>query len=168
MDSLQRRRLVSGGTLIVIGLALFLAEYLEDFDHSAILLLLGTLFLGGYLYTKNYGLLVPGCILLGVGVGWFGRRSFDLSGDFAEISIGVGFIAIYVIALIYERRSHWWPLIPGTVMILIGLDVGRTAFDYLFERGWPLVLVAIGLFILFGSLIKKQPRPKEPPREPGP
>ena len=41
MDPQQKRRLVSGGTLIVIGLALFLAEYLQDFGYTAILLLAG-------------------------------------------------------------------------------------------------------------------------------
>jgi hypothetical protein len=33
----------------------------------------------------------------------------------------VGFIAIYVIAKLYERDSHWWPLIPGVILILIGV-----------------------------------------------
>jgi hypothetical protein len=125
---------------------------------------IGSLFLGGYLYTRNHGLLIPGCILLGVAVGSFGKKNLDLNSDFAQVAIGVGFVAIYLVALIYERRSHWWPLIPGTVLILVGFNVGREAFEYLFDRGWPLILVVIGLFILFGALRAK----KEPPKEPEP
>ncbi len=112
---------------------------------------IGALLVAGYLYGRNYGLLIPGCILLGVGSG----RVLDarFSGiDNPYFGLGLGFLAIYFVALAYERRSHWWPLIPGTVLLLVGLSLEDELVRYIFSQGWPLILVLVGLVILIGGL----------------
>jgi hypothetical protein len=81
----------------------------------------------------------------------------------------VGFIAIYVIAKLYERDSHWWPLIPGVILILIGVPKTAKIFRFLFDN-WPLILVAIGLLVLIGAFRRTaDAAPEEPPVDyPGP
>jgi hypothetical protein len=98
-------------------------------------------------------LVIPGCILLGLGLGSVGGSSISsVSEDtFVLLGLGVGFIAIWVIPLVYEGKSIWWPLIPGAILIVVGLAEGSESIEKLLEVGWPLILVLIGLLILAGA-----------------
>ena len=58
---------------------------------------------------------------------------------------------MYLIALSYERSSHWWPLIPGGVLFLVGLPSGNQIVNYVFTYGWPWALVLVGVLVLFGK-----------------
>jgi hypothetical protein len=164
MNEQKRRRLIIGATLIVLGVGLFALQFVEGLSDAVILLLIGGVFMAGYLYARAYGLLIPGCLLLGLGLGVVGANTFDfeigpgtevtMSGEdtFELLGLGVGFVAIYVIPLVYQGRSHWWPLIPGLILILFGLAVESESFERLFEFGWPLVLTFIGLLLLAGAV----------------
>ena len=114
---------------------------------------IGALFVAGYFYSRNTGLLIPGCILLGLGSGAILDARFAAIHS-TQFGLGLGFLAIYVIALAYERRSHWWPLIPGSILVLVGLSIREEVFRYIFSQGWPLILVVIGVVILVGGLAK--------------
>ena len=60
--------------------------------------------------------------------------------------------AVTLIALIYERRFEGWPLIPGTILILVGLretDILRYFVDH-----WPLLLVVAGVLLLLRSIAR--------------
>jgi len=155
MDKTHRSRLVSGATLIGIGLLLFWLNRVEDIADSLLFFVIGSLFLGAYLYSKNYGLLIPGCLLLGLGAGTF----FDDLKRFDgwQAGLGAGFIAIFLIALAYEKRSHWWPLIPGGVLLITAFSIGDELMDFLFSGGWPLVLVVVGLIVVLGSFTRRGP-----------
>ena len=107
-------------------------------------------FLISYFARKNFGLLVPGCILTGLGLGNLGRDSFLAFGESSLLGLGGGFIAIFVIAKLYEGKSHWWPLIPGTIMLLMAIPSAYGLFEYLWQH-WPLILVIVGAVILFGA-----------------
>jgi hypothetical protein len=156
MEKDQRSRLVSGVTLIGIGLLLFWVVRVEDLGQSLLFFVVGSLFLGAYLFSKNFGLLIPGGLLLGLGAGDVLSRTFELQNP-ARIGLGAGFIAIFLIPLIYEKRSHWWPLIPGGVLLVTAFSIGEDLMDFLFSGGWPLVLIAVGVFIVLGSFMKRGP-----------
>lgn len=68
-----------------------------------------------------------------------------------QLGLGVGFVAIYVIDLVYTGSSSWWPLIPGGILIIIGLSEGSATFERLFSVGWPLIIVFVGLLLLAGA-----------------
>lgn len=155
MESKARSRVTTGVMLILLGLALFGMRYIGDLGESVLLLCAGGLFVAGYLFTRAYALLVVGCILFGLGFGSFGERYFYVWGEFSRIGLGVGFVLIYLIALAYERRSHWWPLVPGTILILLGLQSWGKVWRFLFSDGWPLILVIIGVLILLGAVGRK-------------
>jgi hypothetical protein len=160
MESKVRSRVVTGVMLILLGLALFGIRYIEGLGESVLLLCAGGLFIAGYLFTRVYLLLILGCILFGLGVGSFGERYFYVWGEFSEIGLGVGFVLVYLIKLVYERCSHWWPLIPGGVLILLGLQSWGRVWRFLLSDGWPLILVIIGVLVLLGTLGRERRKKK--------
>jgi len=160
MDKTTRRRITAGAILIVIGIALLALQLTKGWGEWIILLLIGGLFIAAYFYRRAYGLLIPGCILLGIGLGAIGNNTILGVGDFTQIGLGIGFIAIYIIDRIYRNpATHWWPLIPGGILLLTGIgtlsgDLGRLVHD-----GWPLLLVLAGLLLIgaaFGLFGRKK------------
>lgn len=154
MDKQRRSRVVSGVTLIGIGLLLFWLNRVEDIADSVLFFVIGSLFLGAYLYSKNYGLLIPGCLLLGLGTGTLLERIDRLDQPW-QVGLGAGFVAIFLIALLYEKQAHWWPLIPGGILLISAFAIGEELMQFLFSGGWPLVLVVIGVIIVLGSFTKR-------------
>ena len=146
----NRARLIPGLVLIVLGIAFLLAQYFE-FGPALFLILLGLVFLIPYALTRSYGLLIPGCILAGVGLGLLFDRPPLGTAIAVPLGLGLGFIAIFVLQLIVARQSHWWPLIPGGLLVLVGIAEGIPQAQVLFEKGWPLILVLAGLLILTGQ-----------------
>ena len=72
------------------------------------------------------------------------------------IGLGLGFVSIWVIGnLMRVVVRHWWPLIPGGIMALIGavLLSGRVMDDVL--RWWPLVLVTVGVLVVARALVSR-------------
>jgi hypothetical protein len=146
----KRRQVLSGVALIAVGLALYVAQQVESLGASAAFFVVGGAFLAAYLYRRDFGLLVPGALVSGLGVGM-------LESVPMLIGIGSGFVALTVLALICERRFEGWPLIPGVILILIGLRESRI-LDYLLDH-WPLLVVAAGVLIVLGALGRRAPRP---------
>lgn len=143
-------RVALGAVLIVVGLMLLASQFMEGFADRAWPVVIGGAFVAGYFYRKAYGLLIPGCILLGIGLGDLAQGSIRDFGDFDSIALGLGFIAIFAIATLYQGRTHWWPLIPGGILVIQGLQEGSQAVRDLVSVGWPVVLILIGLILLAG------------------
>lgn len=150
MSDRKSRRLSAGLILIVVGLGLYFVDRVEGIGEEAVLMVIGSAFLIAYFVRKNYGLLIPGCVLLGLGLGSVGRDSFLAFGESSMLGLGVGFIAIYVIARLNEGKSHWWPLIPGGVMLVMAIPKTQHLFEYVWGH-WQLILVLIGVLILVGA-----------------
>ena len=159
MEEQRQRRLMAGAILIVLGIVLFGLQFVEGLGEAVILFLIGGLFVAGYLYRRVYGLLIPGCILLGIGLGSVGESSALAIGDFSAFGLGLGFVAIYVIDLIYRGGTHWWPLIPGGILIVTGVASGSATLERMLSVGWPLILVFVGLLLLAGAfgLVGRKP-----------
>lgn len=139
--------------LIVLGLGLYWMQFLGETGGALVLTLMGGLGFAAYLFTRFRFLLVLGGIVFGLGIGSFGERHLFFWGEFSQIGLGVGFVLIYLITLLYERRSHWWPLIPGGVFLLLGFHAWRSFRLFIFsDKGWPLILVIIGGLMLLGTL----------------
>jgi hypothetical protein len=154
----RKRRIHAAIALIVVGAALFLLQVTRGPAEVIVFLVLGAAFLVGYFRSRAYGLLVAGCILLGLGFGAVGERSSIDFTNFSSFGIGLGFLAIFVIDTMYRGSTHWWPLIPGGILLV--MSVGDLRALRLLVRGWPLILVLIGVFLLL--------RAGRGSREPGP
>jgi hypothetical protein len=146
----DRQKFTAGVVLVLIGVGFYLVQRLETIGNEVIMLIIGAAFLVAYFYQKAYGLLIPAGILLGLGVGEVLQSRFWWAHDGVQLGLGLGFISIYVIARLYERSTHWWPLIPGVILLIIGVPKTARIFRFLFDN-WPLILVAIGLLILIGA-----------------
>jgi hypothetical protein len=151
MDDPRQRNLATGAVLILLGVGLFALQILEGPGETVTLFLIGGLFIAGYLYRRAYGLLIPGGILLGIGLGSVGERAGLSFGDLGAIGLGIGFLSIYVIALVVQGHSPWWPLVPGLILVVTGLAQGSVTLDRLISIGWPLVLILAGLLVLAGA-----------------
>ena len=154
----QRGRLVGGLILIVIGLYLFAAQFLQA-PWMGLLILpgLGLIFLAAGLGTRNPGLLVPGGILSGLGLG-----TYLVAGPLADVtevqrgaivllSFAAGWVLITLLTALLGQ-SRLWPLIPGGILagiggLLLAGPAGLTALEWI-GRLWPLALIASGAAIL--------------------
>jgi len=146
------RRVVAGSVLILMGLGLFAVKFFDIISIEAVFFLVGGAFLAAYLLKREYGLLIPACIIIGLGVGATLDSNEDLFSHSRRLGIGLGFVAIFVIALLYERRKDWWPLIPGLILVVSSIDNGAEMMKSLFREGWPLILVVVGVLILMGGM----------------
>ena len=148
----NRRQILPGLILIVLGIVVLLTQYFE-FGPSLILILLGLVFLIPYAFAHSYGLLIPGCILTGIGVGLAFERTLSRPDVTVSIGLGLAFIAIFLVQRIVAGSSHWWPLVPGGILVLVGIAELAPQAQALLDRGWPLLLIAIGLAILAGPFV---------------
>ena len=143
----QDRNRVMWGTILVAMGALFLFNQLFSFSGlgSLVLLLIGGIFMYAYLNTRmgyRIGYLIPGSILLGLGVGTLleDLDYFNIwSGNVVTLTLGLGFCTIW-----FFERKHWWALIPGGILVLVGvsniLSIGSL---------WPVILIALGLYLIY-------------------
>jgi hypothetical protein len=152
VEGQNRGRLIGGAILILLGVAFFVTQFIGDLGGSVILFAAGAIFLVAYFVTRTYGFLIPGCILFGLALGQAADEGglFSVSG-LSGIGLGIGFIAIFLIDWIYTRNVRWWPLIPGGIITISGLASANENLQVLLSRGWPLILVVIGLVILAGA-----------------
>jgi hypothetical protein len=156
----SRNHVVGGIALIVLGLIALLAQF-SDFGETLGLLIvpaLGAIFLLWGILTRQSGLLIPGGILSGIGIGIlliagpFDSVTGDTSGGIFMLSFAFGWFLIPVLSTIFTRDNHWWALIPGGIMALIGggLLFGGAALTVLEYVGefWPVFLILAGLYLI--------------------
>jgi hypothetical protein len=150
-----REPLLIGVVLVLIGgVLLFAREIPEIGPYIPLVVGLGLLVM--FALTREYGWLIGGGVVTGVGVGVVLATSArgDLAGAGFLLSLGLGFLAIWAVSyLLRLPERHWWPLIPGLILGTIGAAVylGGAALDLL--SLWPLILVAIGIVLVARALL---------------
>lgn len=158
----RRSQLAAGAALVIIGLVALALQYFDGPGRAVVLLLAGGSFIATYFYTDIYGLLIPGGILSGLGLGILGEW-WDLSfRDPNAVGLGIGFVAIYVIERAYRRRAHWWPLIPGIVLVGSGLGARFGDVGHILWRWAPAILILLGLVLVVRELRRDTNAPTGP------
>ena len=151
MNKRKDSQIVIGAVLILLAIGIIALQFVGGLSEAVLFFVLGAVFIAGYLYIRTYWMLIPGCILTGLGLGTVGEGLFTSFDEIFLVGLGVGFIAIYVIQFIFEGRAFWWPLIPGAVLILIGLVESFENLGRFLALAWPALLVLVGLIILAGA-----------------
>lgn len=151
----DRAALSMGSVLVVVGVVLLAGRFSAVVAAGGPALWLGLGFLTWWAFNGGYGLLVPAGVLSGLGLGlMLGEIGFY--GNAVALGLGAGFLAIYALdALRRRRRSSWWSLVPGTVLVAVGLLQHTTGWDTLGGLGWPLALIVVGLIIVGGALSRR-------------
>jgi hypothetical protein len=73
------------------------------------------------------------------------------------LSLGFGFIAIWVIGLVFHvPENHPWPLIPGIILGGIGAaSLAGTRYAEIGRYGWPIALIALGAILLVRGWVRR-------------
>jgi hypothetical protein len=153
MNVINDRRTLAGLILVLVGLAVLAREWFALPD-AVVLGSIGSAFLLAYAFTRRYGFLVPGMILGSAAVGnGLQDSGNDPSGGLVALAIGAGFLGIYLVDAFVRDGSRWWPLIPGTILTLVGANAlaENTVSSDLVARLSPLVLVIAGVIILLAA-----------------
>lgn len=156
----DRGQLIGGVVIAAIGVLLLAAQTMEQVGQY-IPLLIGGMLLFAFLMTRQYGFLVPGGIVTGVGVGivLVGADPSGTRGPLFLVALGAGFVSIWLLGLLFRvPENHWWPLIPGGILTAVGVAglLGPEAQQYL--DYWPIVLVVIGILIVAQGLLGRDRR----------
>jgi hypothetical protein len=162
MDNSQKARnsgaYVGAAILIVIGLIALVANLGgSSYVYQSIPLVIGVAFLLAYSLTRQYGFLVPGGILTGVGAGVLTSSLSDpaAGGAYVVLAIGLGFLLIFAVDVLVSRAtSRWWPVIPGGLMLLIGTGIASDSEGVTRQlQVWsPVLLIALGVLILLARV----------------
>jgi hypothetical protein len=163
----------TGLILLLLGLALLFGQ-IVDWDGIALAIpaLLGLAFLVMGALTRRSGLMVPGGILSGIGLG-----TLVISGPLSHlpliarhedswflVTFALGWVLITVATALFGEKTYRWPLIPAAIMAVIAasLVVGGTLETVLSYAGkaWPLILILLGLNLLWNSRRQDESREK--------
>ena len=156
----KRNRTIGGIALIILGLIALAAQFAEIGEWLGLLILpgLGLLFFAWGILSRQSGLMIPGGILTGLGLGIlliagpFQDLGGSAEGGIFMLSFAFGWVLIPIVSTIFTGDNHWWALIPGGIMALIGagLLLGGLALTFLEILGqiWPVFLILGGLYLI--------------------
>jgi hypothetical protein len=150
--SQSRAALVVGFVLVLIGGGALVSELRPDFDRY-VPLVIGLGLLAVFLVTRAYIALIFGAILTGVGAGLLVADLLpgtEDDGPGAVLGLASGFIGIWVVSwLTGLKEHHFWPLIPGGILLLVGIGLTLDLFENDLSR-WvvPAIIVGIGVLVM--------------------
>jgi hypothetical protein len=160
---MDRHSVIPGIVLIAIGLFL-LAVQTTGVGGEAVVAFIGAGFLVAYAFTRQYGFLVPGGIVTGLGLGIILETQIG-GGGAVLLGLGFGFLSIYVVdAAARGQPGGWWPLIPGGILATIGTltAAGREGLIGDIARLWPVALIVIGAYLLLVQMRGRGATSSEP------
>jgi len=156
----QTGYLIAGLILLVLGGTSLAGNYrILNIDMSGFLFLtgLGTVFLALYFAKNITGFIYPGCILIAIGSYTLIDNIFNIQMGWLFFTfLGLSFYAMYLIE--HRRIGQRWPLIPGTVLLVLSsllfltsLEVITDNFWSLISYFWPVILIIVGLRIIYNN-----------------
>jgi len=162
------RRAIAAAVLIVIGLLLLIGN-LSTSTLVGLLILpsLGAIFLAWGFLARLTGPLIPGGILAGLGLGVLVQQLFltadaPVGGAVVVMGLGLGFLVITPLVFLVTGKRCWWPLIPGGILAIIGIALllGSAGLAFLRVLGqlWPVILIAVGVYLLWRATDRRGAR----------
>lgn len=157
----RRGRLVAGIVMLVVAALALAAPHLPwALSGRALPALLGVGFIVWAALARSCGLLVPGGILLGVGVGLWLQPEYGPAALMFAMAGGFLSISLLSVALFGRGKSAWWTVWPALGLCAAGLVVGGGSEVRQFLRFaasyWPYALL-LGAVLLIASALRKNP-----------
>lgn len=161
--AVRSRRMTAVLLLLVAGAAL-VGQYTNLNFGKLVPLFLGLAFLVWSLWAREWGLLVPGGILTGLGTGLMFQELLDLgraSGTAVFLfCFAGGWVLIVVLSKLAFNRRVLWPFWPAGAMVFAGLtQMGGPDLQEWFRWArpyWPFALILVALFLWFSKPSNKQ------------
>ena len=147
MDRSRTPELIAGLVLVIIGAA-FLVSYIVHGLDRFVVLAIGIGILVLFAATRAPAALIGGSIVTGVGTGIVlsSYVAGTTGGALFLISLGGGFLMVWFVGRLLEMpETRFWPLIPGSVLVLIGAALLPGA-------GWAVALIVIGSGLVVAGL----------------
>ena len=147
----QRDVVIGGFVLAIIGAAALIAEFFPSFSRYVPLAIgLGLLLV--FALARSYLALVGGGILTGLGGGLVIAAVVGTNADGPGVVLGLaaGFIGVWLISsLLGMKERHWWPLIPGGILLVVGTGLAvEAAGSTLAQWFVPAVVLVAGVAIM--------------------
>lgn len=148
----SRTALIVGFVLVLVGGGALASQWLPDLDRY-VPLVIGLGLLAVFLMTRSYVALVFAGILTGVGAGLLvadllpGTKD---DGPGTVLGLAFGFLGIWGASWLFRlKEHHFWPLIPGGILSLVGIGLVLDLFDTDASK-WvvPAIVVAIGVLVM--------------------
>lgn len=158
--------LTGGLILIAVGLIIMIGRFVDVSANVGLLIMpaIGAGFLLWGILTRQSGLIIPGSIISGIGWGAYlisGPVTIPANveeGGIFMLVFGAGFAAITLLSTVFTNEKHLWALIPGSIMVFIGLSVlfGGIFMNMLVLAGklWPVALIALGVYTIYQASSK--------------
>ncbi|HEX9038244.1 MAG TPA: hypothetical protein VF808_14775 [Ktedonobacterales bacterium] len=151
---------VVGLVLVAVGVMALIGNlWPSEIMGLLVLPTLGAIFLVWAFWARVAGLLIPGSILFGLGLGVLLQQTLFIAltgqsrGGIVVLGLALGFLAIMPLVQILERRFQWWPAIPGGILLAVALALlsgsGGIAVLEALNTLWPLALIAVGAYLLW-------------------
>jgi hypothetical protein len=142
--------MVVGVVLLVVGVSALASQIAPQIDRY-LPLAIGLVLLAIFAATRAYVALIFGGILTGLGTGLVLDEMLAVTGEveggMVVLGLGLGFVSIWIISTIGAlKEHHWWPLIPGSILSLVGLGLLVNAFEE--PLVGPIVMVGVGLVLI--------------------
>jgi len=154
------KHVIGGAVLITIGLLLLVGQIINaEWFGLLVPAGLGLVFLLWGIVAREFGPLVPGGIMAGIGAGLILNRwvlvepNGETQGAVILLSFGAGWGLITVLSALFTHKTQSWPLIPGAILAAIGGallagEAGQQMLEFV-GQAWPLALIAAGLYVIF-------------------
>ncbi len=149
------RRLAAGIALISIGIAILLTRWLNFDDY--LVLLIGAGLLGWGVLSRRAGLIIPGGVLTGIGLGILVYEgpwtipAVNQNGLFL-LCFALGWFLITLLTGLFTGCILWWPIIPGGIMAVLGGVVLLTGNVRILHDQSGLIpssiLILIGIYLI--------------------
>ena len=152
VEGVVPERTILGITLVAIGLIVLAGFAIDNLDRYT-LIGVSAVCLLAFVATREYGYAVPAGITGGVGSMVLVTSSIAndpaASGSAFFLCMAGGFLAVWLLGLVAKpRETHPWPLVPATVLGIMGLAIltqTPAAIDWL--------KIGIGLALATGGVV---------------
>jgi hypothetical protein len=153
-----------GILLVLVGVGLLIQYFVPGVSAGTIVLLaLGIVLLASWLISRSRWAVVPGLLILALGVAGLLREVGHFDGvGVTPLALAVAFALIWLLDLMRGVRSTW-PLWGVAIFGLIGLVQVSSRIDLPQVAGlgalWPVLIIVVGVLLLISARRRNTPHP---------
>ena len=155
---LSGRRLAAAILVSVAVIALITQHFTVSW-RGGVLLPMGIAFLVWAALARSPGLVVPGGVLTGLGVGMALMPAYGVGALMLGMAGGFMLVALLSRVQFGAKPGGWWPLYPSVVLALVGVVMlaGPDVREWFWSVApyWPYALLVAAVWLWFGTGGKK-------------